>query len=79
MTELKALSDDELHDAICEPARKYMRDTPHKRTIRGQTIFRDDSVILVARLQADNTILRRKVKRLEKQVAELTTRAKGTK
>jgi hypothetical protein len=74
MDELKALSDDELHDAICEPARKYMRDTPRKRTIGGQTKFRDESVFLVARLQADNTILRRRLKRLEKQVVELTPR-----
>ena len=57
------LLDDELHDSICAPARKYIKETlPEER---------DESVFKVARLTADNKILKRRIERLEFKINRL--------
>ena len=54
---MKPLDDDTLHDAICAPAREYVRDTPCDQ--------RDPSVFTVARLQADKAVDRRKIESMK--------------
>ena len=63
LVEIGTPNDDELHDAIMQPAREYAKKR-HEEPI-------DESVIVVARLTADNAVLRRENKRLMRERDEV--------
>ena len=63
LVEIGTPNDDELHDSIMQSAREYAKKT--------DKVKYDESVLIVARLTADNLVLRRENKRLMRERDEV--------